>query len=193
MSDNLSKFLGSFRYTEASLDTEEAPVPQDLTSYLKQFSYADAKAPLPEKREPVKDKAPVKHTADSLMPLVVQTESGGKHVDENGNLVRSKAGAEGITQLMPSTAKKPGYGIEPVKDKSESEYLRVGKEYLAALLKKFDGDAEKALAAYNHGIGNVSKALGKAERYGGNWKEMLPEETKNYLNKILGRKNAKER
>ena len=46
---------------------------------------------------------------------------------------------------------------------------------------------EKALAAYNAGPGNVMKAEGKADRFGGDWKEYLPrqEETLPYINKIL--------
>lgn len=124
-------------------------------------------------------------TLDTVFTSLIDAESGGKHLDDKGKLIKSRVGAEGITQLMPSTAKKPGFGIEPVKDKSEDEYKRVGKEYLKALYTKFEGDWEKTLAAYNWGLGNVTKAVGKAERFGGEWKEALPDETKGYLNKIL--------
>jgi hypothetical protein len=139
-----------------------------------------------EQPAPAQEPSPAKHTADSLMPALIQAESRGKHMDASGKLITSKAGAEGITQLMPSTAAKPGFGIEPAKDKSEGEYLRVGKEYLGKLLDKFGGDAEKALAAYNWGLGNLQKAIGKAERFGGDWKEQLPKETSKYMGKILG-------
>ena len=85
----------------------------------------------------------------------------------------------------------PGFGIKPVQDKSEKEYLRVGKEYLSALYGRYR-DWEKALAAYNAGMGNVEKAIGKAERYGGDWKEFLPKkkETLPYIEKILRKTNA---
>lgn len=128
---------------------------------------------------------------DSVFKSLLQAESGSRHVDENGKLIISGKGAQGITQLMPSTAKKPGFGIEPVKDQSEAEYLRVGKSYLSALHGKY-GDWEQALAAYNAGPGNVDKAIGKANRYGGDWKDYLPvkEETIPYINKILGDKSA---
>lgn len=127
---------------------------------------------------------------DTVFDKLILTESGGKHLDEKGNLVTSKVGAQGITQLMQKTAKKPGYGINPVKDSSEEEYRRVGKEYLQALHKKFDGDWEKTLAAYNWGVGKVSTAISKAERFGEDWKEQLPTETKKYLDKILGKKEG---
>jgi len=128
------------------------------------------------------------HSIDTIFPNLLQAESNGVHMDAKGNLITSSAGAQGITQLMPKTAKRPGFGIEPVKDNSEKEYLRVGKEYLGKLYDKF-GDWEKALAAYNAGVGSVMKAEGKAERFGGDWKEHLPKpkETLPYINKIMGK------
>jgi len=126
---------------------------------------------------------------DVVFNKLIQAESRGVHVDASGKLTTSSVGAEGITQLMPKTAANPGFGITPVKDKSESEYRRVGKEYLTKLYDKF-GDWEKALAAYNYGLGNVNKAIGKAERFGGNWKDSLPTETKDYIKKIAGDMNV---
>lgn len=126
---------------------------------------------------------------DTVFNKLIQIESKGIHADASGKLTTSPVGAEGITQLMPKTAKNPGFGIEPVKDKSEAEYRRVGKEYLTKLYEKF-GDWEKALAAYNHGLGNVNKAIGKSERFGTNWKEYLPDETKSYIKKIAGSMNG---
>lgn len=142
--------------------------------------------------------APVKRTVEAskqsgepsieeVFPKLIQQESRGKHMDANGQLTASPAGAKGITQLMPSTASNPGFGIKGVKDESEGEYLRVGKEYLQALYTKYK-DWPRALAAYNAGLGNVEKAVGKAERFGGDWKEYLPKrkETIPYIEKILG-------
>lgn len=128
-------------------------------------------------------------TLDTVFEGLKRAESGGTHIDaKTGKLVTSPAGAEGITQLMPKTAERPGYGIKPVKDKSEGEYLRVGKEYLAAMYKKY-GDWEMSLAAYNAGSGSVDAAKGKAERFGGSWKDYLPKpkETLPYIQKILGK------
>lgn len=132
---------------------------------------------------------PITKSTDSLFERLIQAESGGRHTDEKGRLVTSPVGAEGITQLMPDTARKPGFGIEPAKDKSEEEYRRVGKQYLEALLGEFKGDEAKALAAYNAGIGNVRKAVEKGVD---KWKDFLPkkEETLPYINKILGKANG---
>ena len=121
---------------------------------------------------------------DQVFNKLIQAESRGVH-ETKGQLTTSSAGAQGITQLMPATANKPGFGITPVQDNSKEEYLRVGRQYLQALVKEFDGDYRKAVAAYNAGIGNVKKAITKG---GENWEQFLPKksETLPYLKRILG-------
>lgn len=172
--------------------TEKAP---EIASKLPWEQIYTKPLPEPEKLAVAPSKpvpAPSKDKSiDEVFNNLIKQESAGKHLDVNGNLIKSSAGAEGITQLMPRTAQNPGFGIEPVKDKSEKEYLRVGKEILSKLYEKF-GNWEQALAAYNSGLGNVNKAIGKSERFGGNWKEYLPRkgETLPYINNILGIKEA---
>lgn len=119
--------------------------------------------------------------ADDLFGALIQQESRGRHLDASGKLTTSKAGAQGITQLMPTTARNPGYGIEPAKDQSEAEYLRVGREYLGAMLSEFDGDQAKALAAYNAGPGAVQAAV---SRNGADWLSRMPAETRDYVRKV---------
>jgi hypothetical protein len=103
-------------------------------------------------------------------------ESGGKQ----GAV--SKAGARGVMQLMPGTMKDPGFGVAPMRDDSEAENRRAGREYLDAMYRRY-GDEATALAAYNWGPGNVDKWLKK----GGDPKQ-LPAETKKYISNILGGK-----
>jgi len=114
-------------------------------------------------------------------------ESRGRHLDAKGNLTTSRAGAEGITQVMPKTQANPGFGIMPLQNKSQGEFERVGREYLQAMYKEYKGDWEKALAAYNAGPGNVNRAISKAKAEGGDWKDYLPkpEETLPYIDKIM--------
>lgn len=183
MSD-LDKFLSeSFGAVKQAAEQTVEGARKGLEGFLDAFSSKPSPTPQQAPESPPKG-----HSIDSVFSGLIQAESRGKHLDDKGKLVKSPMGALGITQLMPDTAKKPGYGIEPVKDDSESEYLRVGKQYLQKMYDKF-GDWEKALAAYNAGVGNVMKAEGKAERFGGDWKDFLPkkEETIPYLQKILGK------
>jgi len=115
---------------------------------------------------------------------ILTIESNGKHTDAQGNLTTSPMGAKGISQIMPATGKDPGYGITPLQDESEEEYTRVGNEYYNAMLQEFDGDKEKAAAAYNTGPGNLKKALKRAEESGGDWKQFVADETKQYVTKF---------
>jgi hypothetical protein len=108
-----------------------------------------------------------------LFEALVQAESRGRH-----SAVSSK-GARGAAQLMPGTMRDPGYGIKPVQDESLGENLRVGREYLGVMLKKYGGNVDHALAAYNWGPGNVDKWL----RRGGDPSE-LPRETKTYIPRV---------
>ena len=69
---------------------------------------------------------------------------------------RSHAGAQGLMQLMPATAKR--FGCEHPEDPEQN--IAAGTKYLSWLLKRFAGNVELALAGYNAGEGSVDKYLG---------------------------------
>ena len=85
-----------------------------------------------------------------LVHAVVKVES-----NYNKN-ARSHAGAKGLMQLMPNTAKR--FGVTNRADPVQS--LRGGTQYLAWLLKRYKGDLNLALAGYNAGEGAVDKYKG---------------------------------
>lgn len=120
-----------------------------------------------------------------LFAKLVNTESGGRHVDDNGQLITSSRGAKGITQVMPATGGDPGYGVTPLQNNSPEEYLRFGRDYLNAMLKNF-GNQEQAVAAYNAGPARIQKAIDRANKQGGDWKLYIPQETRAYVKKIMG-------
>ncbi len=93
--------------------------------------------------------------AARLEPYVAQQESGNRHRNRDGSLVTSRAGAEGVMQVMPGTQRDPGFGVRPAADNSEAENRRVGRDYLAAMLQRYRGDVRLALAAYNAGPGRA--------------------------------------
>lgn len=91
-----------------------------------------------------------------------------------GKNMVSPAGATGHFQFMPATAKEMGMTREDTFDFEKSS--KAAAEYLAKLMKLFDGDEMKAVAAYNWGMGNVQrKGLDGA-----------PKETVDYLRKYTG-------
>jgi len=72
---------------------------------------------------------------------------------------KSKAGALGLTQVLPSTARlyEPGLTTEQLYDRDTN--LRLGFRYLRDLLERYDGNLERALLAYNRGPGKVEELL----------------------------------
>ena len=84
----------------------------------------------------------------------------------------SPVGARGLAQLMPGTARE--LGVNPDDPLAN---LEGGARYLRQQLDRFDGDVEKALAAYNAGPGRVEKAGG------------IPRirETQTYVAAVMGR------
>lgn len=111
------------------------------------------------------DKAAKIHDVDSdLIKSVIRVESNFKP----GSV--SSAGAMGLMQLMPETAKE--LGVKNAYDPAEN--IMGGTKYLKGLLDRYGGNKSLALAAYNWGLGNVEKDLSK-----------MPQETRNYIGKVM--------
>jgi membrane-bound lytic murein transglycosylase MltF len=115
--------------------------------------------------EPIIQEAAALHGVDAdLVKAVIQTESRFDPRAQSG------AGARGLMQLMPRTAK--AVGIEDPFNPRQNIFG--GVKYLSQMLERYNGNTAMALAAYNAGPGNV-------RRYRG-----VPpfRETRNYVTKI---------
>ena len=130
-----------------------------------------------------------------LLQAMIRVESAGKP-----GAVSNK-GATGLMQVLPSTAMKPGFGLPNVFDFAEQMGTQVGKRneaeakrlladptvgagygqrYMDAMLQRYNGNLEYALAAYNAGPGRVDKWLAAGADF-----NKLPEETRAYIPKVL--------
>ncbi len=109
----------------------------------------------------------------------------------------SPAGARGLMQLMPATAREVAKKMK-VSHKTSwltqrpNYNIKIGSAYLARILKRYDYSYPLAIAAYNAGPGRVDKWL---ETYGDprkgevnliDWIELIPfSETRNYVQRVL--------
>lgn len=112
---------------------------------------------------------------DKLDRITMMSESGG-----NPNAVSPK-GARGLMQVMPETARAPGFGIRPSNGTPQDD-VRVGKEYRRKMEARYGGDPAKMWGAYNWGPGNMDSALAK---HGDNWLANAPRETRNYVSRNM--------
>ena len=115
-----------------------------------------------------------------LINKIMMKESGGRRFDKQGNLLTSPKGAQGEMQVMPGTARDPGYGIRPAREGDADDLARVGREYFGKMLNKY-GDTKLAAIAYNWGPGNTDKWL-----MAGADPAKLPRETQKYSADMAG-------
>jgi len=107
---------------------------------------------------------------EALIKAVIKQESGF-----NQNAV-SKAGAIGLMQLMPQTAR--ALKVDPY---NPFENIEGGVRYLKSLINNFKGNKYLALAAYNGGIGRMKKlGVDTIEEI-----SKMPKETVNYVKKVM--------
>ena len=118
---------------------------------------------------------------DFLANAQAQVESGGN------DYAVSPAGAQGRFQIMPATARDPGYGVRPLQgwdganpmSAPASEQLRFRNDYQNAMGNEFQ-DPRMALMAYNAGPGRMKQVVNGQVPLSG-----LSEETLEYPDKIF--------
>lgn len=116
----------------------------------------------------IRDIAVKRGVDPDLAEAVLHQESRGK-----AGAVSPK-GAKGLMQTMPATLHDPGFGVKPAQSDAPEELARVGVDYLGSMLKRYNGNVNVALAAYNAGPGT-------ADKYGA---KVPIKETQDYVKKI---------
>ena len=124
----------------------------------------------------VTERAAVIETGSTSMDAIFEEAASLYNVPLNLLKAVSPAGAQGVMQLMPATARS--LGVEDPFDARSN--IMGGAKYISQQLEKYNGNIDLSLAAYNAGSGNVAK-------YGG-----VPpfKETRNYIQRIKGYMNS---
>lgn len=114
---------------------------------------------------------------DDLLYGIMMTESGGNPLAYN------VSGATGAFQLMPGTARDLGLRVDSQVDErlDPSKSRAAASVYMRQLLKRYNGNVDNALRAYNWGMGNVDKWIAN-----GSDLSQLPKETRDYTGKVYG-------
>ena len=104
--------------------------------------------------------------------------------------LKSHAGASGLMQLMPATArwtaKKVGLDFQPAQINDIDTNLRLGTSYLKMLVDDFAGSQALAAAAYNAGPGRPRRWREGPVMDAAAWAENVPfNETRDYVKKVL--------
>lgn len=161
-SNYLAEFLNE-DHTSTTID-------QYIKDYTGQTSFENLLAGASKYSDAISKASSTYNVPEKLIAAIMKQES-----NFNPNAV-STAGASGLMQLMPSTAKFLGIN-DPF---NPEQNIMGGTKYLRQMLNQFDNNIEVALAAYNAGPGNVKKYNG------------IPpfNETTNYVKKVLNYFNA---
>lgn len=157
--------LSDFRSDEASRVLIEAPRAPARES---EPAIAPASQPIAALKAIVHEVAAAERVSAHLLEAVIAVESG-----YNPRAVSPK-GAQGLMQLMPTTATR--FGVADPFDPREN--VRAGARYLKQLLDLFRGDLPLALAAYNAGEQAVIRSGHRIPPYA---------ETQRYVPRVLAR------
>lgn len=168
-------------------------------------------SPLPEDlQEKIANAEKKENLPSGVLGSIIQQETGGKkeylndpskyhyELNSEGKRIAPHTGkvstAFGPFGLLESTAKNPGYGVKPIKDKSIDEQIRFASEYLAARVKN-SGSIRSGLAGYGEGEKYANQVLARLPKEKNNTPiapnsiNEFPTAAENaqYVNQVLGK------
>ena len=130
----------------------------------------------------------------NIIDAIKQTESGGRHTDDKGNLIKSSAGALGAYQWKPESAAKPGFGVEPFDVTDETAQRKATEQYLIGIQKENPNfTQEQVIQSYNAGPGRIKQYVDNMnvpDQISG--QKPLAKETQEYDDKVLKAAGLKE-
>lgn len=167
----------------------EAAYPQSqqsgdsFSNFLRSIGIGSAGAasitPTLNRRPPVMTSGQVDPT---LMSALMMTESGGNPLARN-----MRSGATGAYQFMKGTARDLGLVVDEsrgIDERLDPEKSRAAASmYMSQLLKRYNGNVDYALKAYNWGMGNMDSWIKTGRGVNG---QVMPMETQQYSGRVAG-------
>lgn len=118
----------------------------------------------------------------TLMSALMMTESGGNPIARN-----LRSGATGAYQFMKGTARDLGLVVDEARgidERLDPEKSRAAASmYMSQLLKRYNGNVDYALKAYNWGMGNMDSWIKTGRGVNG---QVMPMETQRYSGRVAG-------
>jgi soluble lytic murein transglycosylase-like protein len=139
---------------------------REATTLAEETRSTGRESVITEKLERYADLGLTRELAESIYDLALQEQIDPdvafglvRTESEFKTTATSHVGAIGLTQLMPATARGMRRGTTVADLRNPAINLSIGFRYLREMLRKYDGDAELALTAYNRGPGTVDRVL----------------------------------
>lgn len=116
--------------------------------------------------------------AELTGPYIVHIESRGRRD------AVSPTGAKSEWQVMDDTNLDPGFGVRPARNNTLEERARVGRDYWAAMVARYEGDLELAGIAYNAGPGRADAFIAAGRNYDALPAGAVREQARGYVRQI---------
>ncbi len=157
-----------------------------IRAFGKSRNFDDLKRRFPRAHADLFEKEARRNQMDASLLFAISRRESAFAAD-----TRSPAGAVGLMQLMPATARQVARSLKLKRPRTQSLKrpalnIRLGSRYIADMLRRYDGNPAMALAAYNAGPGAVDRWRPDFETDADIWIDTIPfQETRKYVRIVL--------